>query len=225
MSLTIVAGLTACSGSSQGTSADRADPAPVDTVADPIAVTDPASAVTGHQVMIGDSSALLWGDGPSGVVLVHGTVFDAASWQDQAVLIAAQDSTVVAVEDTSTGSIAAAVDYLRSEAAVDRMTLIGGSSGADAILSVEPYLTPPPDLLILLSPNRVVEGLGSEPKLIIASEDEVVSDVATDLAVASSGDDNTTLIVPGAAHAQNLFTSDQGAVVMAAILDQLARTG
>ncbi|MAS56275.1 MAG: hypothetical protein CMJ44_16950 [Pimelobacter sp.] len=74
---------------------------------------------------------------------------------------------------------------------------------------------------MLLSPNTVVDGLGEEPKLFIASEDEPGTDVPQELVDASEGDDNQTLIVRGSAHAQNVFDTEQGAEVMAALLERL----
>lgn len=104
------------------------------------------------------------GDGSAGVVLAHGAAFDAASWEDQAVLIAGTDRTVVAVEDIAPDAIGAAVGYLRDEMGLDSVALLGGSAGANAILeldSTERDLDP--EQLILLSPTQVVDGLGDEP--------------------------------------------------------------
>ncbi len=49
-----------------------------------------------------ESGDLTWGDGPYGVVLAHGASFDAASWEEQAVRIADQGATVIAVESIAT---------------------------------------------------------------------------------------------------------------------------
>lgn len=175
----------------------------------------------GTRINLGATEALLWGDGPQGVVLAHGSAFDAASWEDQATEIAGQGATVVAVEDTSTEGIEAAIDHLRDEEGAEQVVLIGGSSGADAILdlaSAQPDVT---DGLILLSPNSTVDGLGEEPKLFIASEEEPVADVSTELADSAPGDENEALLLPGSAHAQNIFDTDQAEPATEAILDQL----
>ena len=166
-----------------------------------------------------DGPNLVWGDGQVGVVLVHGAAFDAASWTPQAEQMAAAGATVVAVEDSD--SIVAAVTDLRQHRNVSSVALIGGSAGADSIMrtvAAQPGLA---DQLILLSPNAVVEGLGDEPKLFIVSEDEPRAQVSRQLADVSPGDDNEVLVVPGSAHAQHVFDTDQGAVVMQAILDRL----
>lgn len=184
--------------------------------------TDSSSGAAGSPLTIGDNEALTWGDGPYGVVLAHGAAFDAASWQAQAVEIAAQGATVIAVENIDPDAIRDAVEALREDG-IEDVALVGGSAGADGILqlaSSEPDL---PDQLILLSPNGTVDGLGDEPKLFIASEDESVADVSVELAESAPGDDNESMILPGSAHAQNLFDSDQAETVLTAILERLDR--
>ncbi len=155
-------------------------------------------------------------------MLAHGAAFDAASWEDQATAIADAGATVVAVEDISPEGIAAAVEQLRADGVAD-VALVGGSAGADGILqllSQEPDLA---DQVILLSPNSAVEGLGDQPKLFVASEDESVAEVSRELAASAPGDDNEALILPGSAHAQNIFDTDQGERVLDAMLERLAR--
>lgn len=175
-----------------------------------------------ERIVIAGDEALVWGDGPEGIVLAHGSAFDASSWEAQAVPMAELGFTVVAVENTSTSALESAIHYLRTDLDGERITLIGGSSGADSILSLlseQPGLS---DSLILLSPNRTVDGLDSQPKLFIASEDEPVADVSTQLADTSPGDDNVALILTGRAHAQNIFDSDQADFATEAILDRLS---
>ncbi len=176
----------------------------------------------GERVGVGDGDALTWGDGDYGVVLAHGAAFDAASWEEQAVALAEAGATVVAVEDISPESIEAAVDQL-NEDGIDDVALIGGSAGADAILQLVSDQPDLPDQLILLSPNTTVEGLGEQPKLFIASEDEPVADVSEELASSAPGDDNEALILPGSAHAQNIFETDQGDEVLDAMLQRLSQ--
>lgn len=155
-------------------------------------------------------------------MLAHGAAFDAASWEDQAVLIAERDATVVAVEDISPAGIAAAVDHLRDRGVRD-VALVGGSAGADAILQLASEQPDLPDQLVLLSPNGLRPGLGDEPKLFIASEEDPLVDIARELAETSPGSDNEVLIVPGSAHAQHVFATDQATQVTQVILDRLSR--
>lgn len=183
---------------------------------------DDATDGAGEQSEVGGADVRTWGDGDYGVVLAHGAAFDAASWEDQATAIADAGATVVAVEDISPAGIAAAVEQLQADGVAD-VALVGGSAGADGILqllSQEPDLA---DQVILLSPNSTVEGLGDQPKLFVASEDEPVADVSRELAASAPGDDNEVLILPGSAHAQNIFDTDQGGRVLDAMLERLAR--
>ncbi len=179
------------------------------------------SSTSGERVDTGAGEAVVWGDGSYGVVLAHGAAFDAESWEAQATAIADQDATVLAVEDISPEGIKAGYDYLKDERGIADVALVGGSAGADGILDLVSQQPDLPDQLILLSPNSVVEGLGTSPKLFIASKDEPVADVSTQLADGAEGDDNEAIILPGSAHAQNIFDSDQAEPTMKAILERL----
>ena len=155
------------------------------------------------------------------MVLAHGAAFDAASWQDQATAIAQQGMSVVAVEDITPEAITAAVEQLR-DGGSEQVALVGGSAGADAILRLDAEQPGLGDQLVLLSPNVVVEGLGEEPKLFVASRGEPGADVPEQLVAVSPGDDNQVLLVEGDAHAQNIFDTAQGEGVLEALLARLA---
>lgn len=177
---------------------------------------------SGAKIEVGDGDALQWGDGEYGVVLAHGAAFDAASWEEQATAIADQGATVIAVEDVAPESIAAAVAKLQDDGHPD-VALVGGSAGADAILQLASQRPDQADQLVLLSANGVVDGLGEEPKLFIASEDEAVADVSRQLADGSPGDDNEVILLPGSDHAQNIFDGESADEALDAILQRLAR--
>lgn len=180
----------------------------------------PAGASATATVTAGEGN-LTWGDGAYGVVLAHGAAFDAASWENQATAIADQGATVVAVQDIGAESIAAAVADLRA-GGIAEVALVGGSAGADAILQLVSGQPDLADQLVLLSPDTVVEHLGSAPKLFIASKDEPGADIPQKLADANP-EGTEILLVPGSAHAQNVFDTDQGDTVLAAMLERLAR--
>ncbi len=169
---------------------------------------------------VGGNDSLRWGDGDYGIVLAHGAAFDAASWSTQAAALAKQGATVVAVEDISAGAIGRTAKALQDEG-IEDVALVGGSAGADAILELAADQPDLPAQLILLSPNAVVDGLGTEPKLFIASKDEPVADVSPQLAAAGPGEDNESVLLPGAAHAQNIFDTDRGDKVQQMILDRV----
>ncbi|HKJ35441.1 MAG TPA: alpha/beta hydrolase [Solirubrobacterales bacterium] len=185
----------------------------------PSADGGPAS---GERVSIpGAGEALIWGEGRRAVLLAHGAAFDAASWQPQAEVLAEDGSLVVALEGIDPDEIVAAVEYLRADLGAETVTLIGASAGADAslvALNRRPALT---DQLITLSLNSTVPGLGPQPKLLIASEDEAVAGESVALAETAPGDGNEALLLPGSAHAQAIFDTDQGERALRAIRDQV----
>ncbi len=186
-----------------------------------LSVTACGADTTGDEIDLGGSTALTWGDGPYGVVLAHGASRDAPSWEEQATAIAAQGATVIAVEGIDPETIGDAVRRLQEDGLED-VALVGGSAGADAILRLaaeEPTLA---DQLVLLSPNTVVEGLGDQPKLFIASKEERVADVSRRLAESAPGEDNEVVLLPGSAHAQGIFDSDQAERTTTLVLDRLA---
>ena len=178
----------------------------------------------GERLEVPDSGeAVVWGEGTYGVVLAHGASFDAASWGEQAAEIADEGFVVLAVEDIAPESILAAADYLRSDGGADRgVAIIGASAGADATLDALATEPEAADGLITLSANGFVAGIGSEPKLFIASEDEPVADVSTQLADESDGSDNEVLLLSGSAHAQAIFEGDEGERALTAIEERLA---
>lgn len=180
------------------------------------------SSSSGDDREAGANGDLTWGSGDYGVVLAHGAAFDAASWDDQATAIAAQGATVIAVEDISADGILAAVDSLQRSGIAD-VALVGGSAGADAILRVAAERPDLADQLVLISPNTVVTGLGTEPKLFVASKGEPGAGIPQQLRAASPGQDNRVVLLPGDAHAQNIFDTDQSGALLDLLLQRLAR--
>ncbi|GAB2763858.1 hypothetical protein GCM10027020_15000 [Nocardioides salsibiostraticola] len=177
---------------------------------------------SGERIDIGADEALTWGTGEYGVVLAHGAAFDAASWEEQATAIADQGATVIAVENIDPEAIGAAVQQLKDEG-IAEVALVGGSAGADAILRL---LSDQPDIadqLITLAVNTEVDGIGEQPKLFIVSEDDPSADASVALAENADGNDNQLEVLPGSAHAQNIFDTDQGDVALQLILDRLAQ--
>lgn len=192
----------------------------------PIAPAFPSetgSADTDRLAIPGAGEALVWGRGRDAVLLAHGAVFDAASWEPQARRIAAQGSLVVALEGIAPEQISAALEYLRSERAAASVTLIGASAGADAALQALAMRPGAVDQLVTLSVNSAPSGqdLGPEPKLFIASEGEPGAALSAELAQSSSGADNQALLLAGSAHAQAIFDGEQGDRALQAILKRL----
>ena len=79
--------------------------------------------------------------------------------------------------------------------------------------------------IILLSGTGDVSGLGEYPKLFVASEREEISDQVRQMADEAPGDRNEALILPGDAHAQAIFQTEEGERLMQAILERLEEYG
>lgn len=186
---------------------------------------DREARADGEQVEVGGTGALVWGEGDYGVVLAHGAAYDAASWEPQATEIAGNGIVVLAVEDTSTQSISAAAEYLKEERGVDGVALIGASAGTSGVLGAAEEDPALPDQLILLSGTGDVTGLGEYPKLFVASEDEGIAGEVRRMVEEAPGEENEALILPGGAHAQNIFQAEEGERLLDTILERLERRG
>lgn len=81
------------------------------------------------------------------------------------------------------------------------------------------------DELILLSATGEVLRLGEEPKLFVASEGEGMAGGVRRMAEEAPGDQNEALVLPGNAHAQAIFETEQGERLMRAILARVERRG
>jgi acetyl esterase/lipase len=154
--------------------------------------------------------------------MAHGASYDAASWEDQAQRIAQEGIVAVAVEDTSPQNLLAAARYLKGERGIRGVAFLGASAGGSAVLQAATNSPDLPDQLILLSAVGDVSALGEEPKLFVASEGEGrVTQEVRQMAGEAPGDNNEMLILPGDAHAQAIFKTDQGERLMQAILERL----
>jgi pimeloyl-ACP methyl ester carboxylesterase len=171
----------------------------------------------------GAGEALVWGEGSRAVLLAHGAAFDAASWEPQARVLARDGSLVIALEGIAPEEIIAAIEHARAELGAETVALLGASAGADASLQALARRPAIADQLITLSVNSTIAGLGPQPKLFIASEDEPVAGASAELAEAGPGDRNEALLLPGTAHAQAIFDSDQGDRALRAIRERLDR--
>ena len=179
----------------------------------------------GERITVGDTEALVWGDGDRGVVLSHGAAYDAASWETQAKKIADSNAAVLAVEDTSAGSIQSAADYLKEERGVQSVSLIGASAGSAGVLEVGRQSPGEVAQIILLSGTGEVSGLGDYPKLFTASEGEGLAERVRSMAEEAPGGNTEALIVGGSAHAQAIFDSPQGDRLLEAINERLRQYG
>lgn len=182
----------------------------------------PMTSAGGEPVTLDDgTAALVWGDGPYGLVLVHGAIYDAASWDPQARVFAQHGMTVVAVERLDAGTARAAIRELTDGRGLERVALLGASAGTGPVLAIgrdDPELV---DQLIVLSGSGDVSSLGDFPKLFAASEGEAVAAEAERMAVEAPGSWNVLYLAPGSAHAQAIFGSEGGAALLDALVARL----
>ncbi len=164
---------------------------------------------------------LLWGKGPYGVILSHGAIYDAASWTPLAVDIAHNGMAALALEEVEPDDILAAHSFLREKHGVKATALIGASAGGSTALSAMARSPQQWDQMILLSGSGDAGGIGTGPKLFVASEGEGMAETLRQMAKESPGTQNDVLIVKGSAHAQAIFRTSEGPRLTRAILERL----
>jgi pimeloyl-ACP methyl ester carboxylesterase len=206
--------LIGCGGA--GASEPTAAPEP-----SPTATPDPSA---GQLVQVGEFTGLLWGSGDYGVVLVGASSGAAASWTDQALAIAGEDMTVLALNDYSYSYVVDAIEYLRDEQGAAAVAVIGASTGAPPAIGagiIAPELV---DQLIVISGFGEVDRMGGFPKLFVATEGEAgMVRRANNMVEDAPGDENEALILPGSVGGQAIFDSPSGPDLLAAIIERLNR--
>lgn len=180
---------------------------------------------SGERVEVGSTEALVWGEGETGAVLVHGAAYDAASWEDLGRKMAEKGIVALAVEDAAPENLVAAVEYLEDERGARSVALVGGSAGGSAVLQAAEQSPGVADQLILLSASGEVSRLGDEPKLFVASEGEGLAGDVRRMAEEALGSENEALVLPGDAHAQAIFQTEHGERLTSAILERLDEYG
>jgi pimeloyl-ACP methyl ester carboxylesterase len=186
---------------------------------------EPESATSGEEVSVGDTEAIVWGEGDRGVVLAHGAAYDATSWEPQGRTLEENGVVALAVEDTAPRNVRSAIDYLKEERGVESVALIGASAGTRPVLQVAQESPKEVNQIILLSGIGDVSGLGEYPKLFAASEGEGIAEQVRRMADEAPGDRNEALILSGDAHAQAIFQTEEGARLMQAILERIEEYG
>ena len=168
---------------------------------------------------------LAWVGGPHAVILLHQVGMDMHSWAPQASALAGVGYTVVAIQNSGPNGLKLAIADLRQRCGVATVTVVGASIGGnvagDALRSAPEAI----DRIIFLSSDVDVSLFGEMPKLFVASDGEGMSLDPAALARESAGTDNTAVSFPGAAHAQEIFATNNGGALLALILAWLdART-
>lgn len=167
------------------------------------------------------TQALLWGKGDYAVVLVHGAIYDAASWAALAQAIARDGMVALVVEETDPSDINAAREYLRKRYGVRSVALVGASAGGSAAMEATRQSPGEWDQLVVLSAVGNAHDLGTIPKLFVASEGEGIADSIHRMARETPGRDNEAVLLRGTAHAQAIFKTEEGPRLIKLILDRL----
>jgi pimeloyl-ACP methyl ester carboxylesterase len=160
--------------------------------------------------------------GSDAVVLAHGAAFDKASWAPLAVWLAGRGHQVLAIDFRGYGGstagadrrglfedVLAAVRHLRSRG-VAHVAVLGASMGAGAAADAAVRAAPGEiDRLILLSPVAIADPEHLRgPVLFIASREEPMAAQVTEQ-YQRVPEPKRLVLLPGAAHAQHIFTSGQ----------------
>jgi pimeloyl-ACP methyl ester carboxylesterase len=180
-------------------------------------------APSGSPVDLPDgSTALRWGDGPYGLVLVHDAGLDAASWASQAATFADNGMTVLAVESATSDSAVAGLRSLHDASGLERVALLGAGDGADAAMQAALEAPDAVDQLVVISANGDASTLAVFPKLFVASEDEPAAIDAERMAEEALGDWNALYLAPGEASGQAILSDEAGGTpAMEAIIARL----
>ncbi len=86
----------------------------------------------------------LYGDGKCGIILVPQINMDRESWEKEATRLAKQGHLILAIDENPeecAASVLDAIRYLRQEQEVERVILIGASSGGEAVLDANAKAT------------------------------------------------------------------------------------
>lgn len=159
---------------------------------------------------------ILWAsDSDVGVILAHGAIYDANSWQAQGQQFANENIVAFAVEDTNKDELITAANRLKDEIGVEKVVLVGASAGgASSIKAVKEDETVF-DKVILLSPVGDATEIEGIPVFVIFSAEE-----GYEYLEASEAGNIRILKIPGSAHAQALFKDDEKSErVMEAMID------
>ena len=177
-----------------------------------------------------------YGKSPHAVVLAHGVVFNKESWSPQAQRLAAEGFEVLAIDfrgygDSAAGSkggalqldVLGAIRYLQAQGA-EKISVIGGSMGGGAAATAATLAKPGEiDKLVLLAAGSV-----SNPEkltgdvLFIVSEGDGVSAAAKEH-YKRAPEPKELVLLPGSAHAQHIFKTDQADALIGRIISHLRR--
>lgn len=186
----------------------------------------------------------LYGGGEAAVVLAHGGRFNKESWRVQAQALVAKGFTVLAIDFRGFGcssgpgqkdfdtapfyrDVLAAVSYLKAHGA-KTVSVVGGSFGGSAAGDASINSTPGViDRVVFLgaAPNLPAEKLKSRTLFIVARDDGNSGGLrlpGIQKQYEAAPGPKRLIVLPGSAHAQFLFQTDQADRVMQEMLQFLS---
>jgi alpha-beta hydrolase superfamily lysophospholipase len=187
----------------------------------------------------------LYGQGGRGVVLAHGALFNKESWAKQARPLAEAGFRVLAIDFRGHGQshggphtprslrslaydVLAAVRYLH-ETGSESVSVVGASMGGGASAEAATEAKPGEiDRLVLLAAVGITEPQKMQGrKLFIVSRNDMLGDGRPRLVIVRQQYEKAPgpkklIILPGSAHAQNIFATDQGPRLFRIILQFLS---
>jgi hypothetical protein len=205
MALVAVALLGGCGGHTDGTANASAT----------------ASAGEAHVSIPDAGAALVWGNGPYGVVLLYGRGEDAGRWSSVAQQLANDRMTVAAPSTTSVDSLRSAIAWFMSDRGILRVAVL---AAGDAARSVQRLGVQDPSLIdqaIVISPPAGLDWSAEFPKLFVASRNEPAAGAAREAAAQAAGTWNVLLLVDGSASSVAIFSSAAGGDALKAVLRRL----
>ena len=171
-----------------------------------------------------------YGSGPRAVVLAHGARYNKESWEKQAKTIATAGFHVLAIDFRGVGKskgpeggrrfdVLAAVHYLRKTGAKS-VGVVGASMGGEmsaAAAEAEPDAI---DRLVLLASGwgTTLTKMKGRKLFILAQDDPVARLPRIQAQYEKAIEPKELIVLPGSAHAQALFDTDQAARLMSEIL-------
>ncbi len=158
------------------------------------------------------------GHSKKAVVFVPGFIFNKESWFALAKKLQTQNISSLSVNGKTVAIIKTSIDYLKAKGYED-ISLVGGSSGAAAVLATMKDTIPEVTKIVVMSAVRgnPVEAQSTD-KLFIVSKDEKSYSKVQGFYMGSA-EPKQLKVFPGKSHAQFLFKSEHKDEVTKLILD------
>ncbi|SIS99083.1 alpha/beta hydrolase [Salimicrobium salexigens] len=156
----------------------------------------------------------LWkGDGDLGVVLSHGAVYNAESWDDQGRKLADNGITAFATKDTSPRTLKKAAAMLKEEHGAEEVAVMGASAGGSSAIEAVTEGDFDFQKVVLLSPGGDPMKISNTPVLTVYSEDEGYRELEE-----STEELMKKMEISGGAHAQEIFKGEKSEELMSEII-------